>query len=65
LYDFRHAHASLLGEAGIASKVIAERLGHASTRLTDDTYSHLMPGMQRDAVTAVRHMLSLLDKDPA
>lgn len=50
LYDFRHAHASLLAEAGIASKVIAERLGHASTRLTDDTYSHLMPGMQRQAV---------------
>ena len=57
LYDLRHAHASLLAEAGIPSKVIAERLGHSSTRLTDDTYSHLMPGMQREATDIVGKLL--------
>jgi len=57
LYDLRHAHASLLAEAGVASKVIAERLGHASTRLTDDTYSHLMPGMQHEAKIIVARIL--------
>jgi len=57
LYDLRHAHASLLAEAGISSKVIAERLGHSSTRLTDDTYSHLMPGMQQVAVALIEGML--------
>lgn len=60
LYDLRHAHASLLAEAGISSKVIAERLGHSSTRLTEDTYSHLMPGMQQAAVDVVA---SALDRD--
>jgi hypothetical protein len=34
-----------LAAAGIASKVIAERLGHDGTRITDDTYSHLRPGI--------------------
>jgi hypothetical protein len=29
---------------------VQERLGHSSIRLTMDTYSHLMPGMQREAV---------------
>jgi|GEM_PF-1778757 len=62
LYDLRHSHASLLAEAGVASKVIAERLGHASTRLTDDTYQHLMPGMQRGAIDAVA---AILDSVPA
>ncbi|HZO93118.1 MAG TPA: site-specific integrase [Candidatus Baltobacteraceae bacterium] len=57
LYDLRHSHASLLAEAGVASKVIAERLGHASTRLTDDTYQHLMPGMQQGAIHVVAQML--------
>jgi len=51
-------HASVLAAAGIASKVIAERLGHESTRLTDDTYSHLMPGMQAGATSAIGAALS-------
>jgi integrase len=57
LYDLRHAHASLLAEAGVSNKIIAERLGHASTKLTDDTYSHLMPGMQRQVSELVGSIL--------
>lgn len=57
LYDMRHEHASLLATAGVHPKVVQERLGHSSIRLTMDTYSHLMPGMQREAVTAVAAML--------
>jgi integrase len=64
LYDLRHAHASLLAEAGVASKVIAERLGHASTRLTDDTYSHLMPGMQSAASAIVGAILDEAAGEP-
>lgn len=43
--------------AGVHPKVVQERLGHSSIRLTMDTYSHLMPGMQREAVSAVAAML--------
>ena len=57
LYDMRHTHASVLAAAGIASKVIAERLGHAGTRITDDTYSHLMPGMQIAATALIGDVL--------
>jgi integrase len=31
-------------------KVVSERLGHASIGITLDTYSHVMPGMQEEAV---------------
>ena len=30
-------------------KVVQERLGHANIAVTMDTYSHVMPTMQRDA----------------
>jgi len=33
--------------------VVAEQLGHASVRVTLDTYSHVTPGMQRGAVSRV------------
>ena len=33
--------------------MVAEQLGHASVRVTLDTYSHVAPGIQREAVTRV------------
>ena len=49
LYDLRHTHATLLLAEGVHPKVAAERLGHATTRMTMDIYSHVLPGMQADA----------------
>jgi hypothetical protein len=40
-------------ESGEHPKVVAEQLGHASVRVTLDTYSHVTPGVQREAVTRV------------
>jgi integrase len=53
----RHTHASLLLQAGVDIKIISERLGHSSIRITYDIYSHLMPGMQRDAVDRLESLL--------
>lgn len=53
----RHTHASLLLQAGVDIKVISERLGHSSIRITYDLYSHLMPGMQREAVDRLESLL--------
>ena len=30
--------------------IVSERLGHSSISITLDLYSHVLPGMQRDAV---------------
>lgn len=49
-HDLRHTHASLMLQAGVNPKVIQERLGHSSIKITLDTYSHLMPNMQADAI---------------
>ncbi len=48
-YDLRHTHASLFIAAGMHPKLIAERLGHASIKLTMDTYGHLFEGSDREA----------------
>jgi integrase len=49
LYDLRHSCATLLLAAGEHPKVVSERLGHSTVVLTLDTYSHVLPSMQKAA----------------
>src|SRR5205085_8207704 len=51
-HDLRHAHATLLLLQGVHPKIVSERLGHASIGITLDTYSHVLPSMQSEAVKA-------------
>lgn len=51
-HDLRHAHATLMLVQGVHPKVVSERLGHASIGITLDTYSHVLPTLQQEAVAA-------------
>jgi integrase len=57
LYDLRHTCATLLLSAGENPKVVSERLGHASVVLTLDTYTHVLPDMQKAATEKLEKML--------
>ena len=57
LYDLRHTCATLLLLANENVKVVAERLGHASVRLTLDTYQHVLPSMQEQATQKLANLL--------
>jgi integrase len=48
-HDLGHTAATLLLAQGVHPKVVQERLGHAQIAMTLDTYSHVLPSMQRDA----------------
>ncbi len=48
-HDLRHTCATLLLLAGENPKVVSERLGHASIEITLNTYSHVLPSMQKAA----------------
>lgn len=48
-HDLRHAHSTLMLQQGVHPKVVSERLGHSGIRITMDTYSHVMPGLQAQA----------------
>jgi len=56
-HDLRHSAASLLLSLGIHPKVVQEMLGHAQIGITMDTYSHVMPALQREAVDTVERFL--------
>lgn len=49
LYSLRHTCATLLLISGENPKVVSERLGHSSVKMTLDTYSHVLPVMQQTA----------------
>lgn len=58
LHGLRHTHASLLLQAGVPAKVVQERLGHSSIRITMDVYSHVTPGMDADAALAFGRLVA-------
>jgi integrase len=49
LHDLRHTAATTMLEQGVPLKVVTERLGHSSTRITADLYQHASETMQDDA----------------
>jgi len=57
LYDLRHTSATMLLSEGEHPKVVSERLGHASIVLTLDTYSHVLPNMQKQATAKMGKLM--------
>jgi len=62
-HDLRHTHATLLLKMGVHPKIVQERLGHSSIRVTLDIYSHVVPGLQQAAALAFDRRLSGYDGD--
>ncbi|MCH7617331.1 MAG: site-specific integrase [Chloroflexi bacterium] len=56
-HDLRHAAASFMLVQGVAMRVVMEVLGHSSIAVTANTYSHVMPALQRDATDSVGKLL--------
>ena len=49
-HALRHTHATMLIEAGVPVKAVAERLGHDNVRTTIETYIHVTDTQRSDAV---------------
>ena len=56
-HDLRHTAASLLLAQGVEPRTIMEILGHSQVSLTLDTYTHIMPTLQRDAAAKMDAIL--------
>ncbi len=48
-HDLRHSYASIALARGVHPKVVQEAMGHSTISVTLDTYSHVVPSLQRDA----------------
>ena len=57
LHDLRHTWATLALQAGVDVKIVSERLGHTSTKITWDIYQHVTPVMQSDAAETVARLI--------
>ncbi|MGH3742254.1 MAG: tyrosine-type recombinase/integrase, partial [Micromonosporaceae bacterium] len=57
LHDGRHTAASLALEAGIEIKIVADQLGHSTTRITQDLYTHVRRSIHGQAAEAVVKLL--------
>ena len=56
-HDLRHTFASLMLLRGAKPKVISEALGHNSVAFTMDVYSHIIEGMQSEAMALLDGVL--------
>lgn len=58
LYDPGHTSATLLLAANVHAKIVSERVGHSTITVPLDTYSHVLPTMQRGAAQTLGVVLS-------
>ena len=56
-HDLRHTCATLLLSSNVNPKIVSEMLGHATIAITLDTYSHVLPNMQKGAARALEETL--------
>jgi integrase len=56
-HDLRHTCATLLLSSNVNPKIVSEMLGHATIAITLDTYSHVLPNMQKGAARALEDTL--------
>ena len=57
LHGLRHTYATASLQAGIAPKVVSQRLGHANTAITSDLYQHVLKAMDAEAANTVARLI--------
>ena len=57
-HGFRHTHATLMIEMGVDPVNTAKRLGHASSQMTLDTYSHATKAGEKQSITKFAEYLN-------
>ena len=57
LHDLRHTHATLALVAGVATRVVGDRLGHSALAVTADTYQHVTLDLEEDAASRVARLV--------
>ncbi len=56
-HDLRHLHGTWLSQLGVPVAVAQAQLGHADPRITLSTYTHVLPGAQKEAVEKLERLL--------
>ena len=62
-HDLRHSAATILLSMGVPMKVVQELLGHSNFGTTANIYSHVLPGMQKEAMDKMNDLFRRQDDD--
>ena len=57
LHGMRHTNATAMIAAGVNPKVVQQRLGHADVSITLNTYTHVLPSMDKEAAQKLDNIL--------
>jgi integrase len=57
LHDLRHTYATWCFHSGMNPRVIQAWMGHATLKVTVDTYSHLLPHSEADSLALLQQQL--------
>ena len=60
-HGLRHTHATILAASGVPVRSVMDRLGHSTSRMTLEVYSHATTAMQDDAVHALDALHEKID----
>lgn len=52
-HGLRHSHVTIALRTGADVRLVADRLGHESTRTTQDLYQHVPKDLQRDLAVRI------------
>jgi integrase len=58
-HELRHTAATLMLDAGVPLQVVSAVLGHASIRITSDTYGHVLAPQRKKAAEALGAVLAV------
>lgn len=65
LHGLRHTHATHALAAGVDLAVVSKRLGHARDSFTADTYTRVLPQVDREAADLIARMVRLAGEPDA
>ena len=57
-HELRHSAIALMGANGVPIEVVSDIVGHASIRMTVDTYGHIQAPQRQAAANAMEGILS-------
>ena len=56
-HDLRHSNATALIAAGVNPKTVQQLLGHSDVSITLNTYTHVLPSMEQEAVDTLDRII--------
>jgi integrase len=57
-HDLRHTYATLMLTADVNPKIVSSLLGHSTVSMTLNTYSHILPNFNQEAISKLENLLA-------